>query len=192
MLRSEGYVLLEGLGEKAVRMARIANSMLVSGQRSADREQKHLRADSERVFLTLVEGLFGANCAVGERGAMVRLGGALRRVTDAAAETAMLLRGRTVRMWALFDRVRMSVAQTERLAYLLQRGQKGANESEDLRDFCERSIRLSELEEQSFEKMLEEREHEVAIFLSSSLGEWRVALSEAFDAAVALRLEFGA
>jgi len=190
MLRCEGYTLLEGMGDKAVRAARLANAMLISGQRSADREQRRLRTEGARAFLALTQGLFSANCAVGERGAMLQLGGALCRVCEAATEVATLLRGRAVRMWALFDRVRESVTQTERLALLLQRGSKSADRSEDLRELCEHALRLAELEEQSFEKMLEAGESEVAVLLSVALGEWRVALCEAFVAVGVLLLEF--
>ena len=190
MVRVEGYGILEKMGERAVCTARMASAMLVSGQRSADREQRRIQTEVERAYSALVQGLLGASCAVGERAAMARVGAALRRVVHAATEVAALLRGRSVRTWTLLDRVRTSVVQTERLVSLIGGHAKGEERSVQIRDFCEQSVRLSQLEELFFERFAEDGESEVALLLSQVLCEWRAALTEAFDSTVALLLEF--
>lgn len=188
MVRTKGYDILKELGEKSRRGASSATAMLVSGRSRLDAELRHLRQAAGEEYTALCDTLVAAPLFVGERCAMLRLGGHLCAALEGAAESAVLLRGRAVRAWGLFDRVRCTAALAERVrdvVTLCPHGSESAVRAA-LHAFCEQSARLSHLSVQSHETLPPEGEREATLALSASLDRWRAALCAAFSEAAGL------
>lgn len=188
MVRVKGYAVLKSLAGTAARGAGDATAMLVSGKRRLDVELRRLRGEAEAERLTLSELLLGGGLPACEQALMLRLAGELCEVLECALEAAILLRGRCVRAWGIFDRVRVSAALTERLRGLVdQLGNVGERALQSaVRDFHEISERLSALGLRSFEDILSGTEQEAVLLLSGVLDRWRSAAGAAYSTAVSL------
>ena len=188
MVRTKGYAILKNLAGKAVRGAGDATAMLVSGKRRLDVELRRLRGEAETERLALSEMLLGGGVSACEQLLMLRLAGELCEVLECALETAILLRGRCVREWGLFDRVRVSAALVERLRVLVEQvgctGERALHTA--IREYHEVSERLSALCLRSFEEGLSGTEQNGVLSLSCVLDRWRYAMSAAYASAVAL------
>ncbi len=188
MLRTEAYSVLQKISNRAERAAGVATSMLVSGCRSLDAELRRLRGDASDELLRLSLGVASSPFAVGESVATVRLGTELCRVLDGAAETAVLLRGRTLRAWSPFDRVRTAAALTTALSAVV--GLLGKCNERDMHTalgaFCEESVRLARLTERSYEGIITSEECTVTLALAAALDRWRDAIDDAYGFAVGL------
>ena len=188
MLRANQYFALKKLAERVGRAAGDATAMLVSGKSRLDVELRRLCAEAGEEYLALTESLLHEGQPMEECGAVMMLGNALCRVLEAALETATLLRGRSVRVWALFDRVRVSATLTDLLVEMIDHleGDRGKRSDATLREFSEVSLRLAALGMRSFEDVLSCEEGGAALLLCSALNRWRSALCAAHAAAVTL------
>lgn len=188
MLRTEAYIILQKIGNRAERAAGVATSMLVSGCRSMDAELRRLRGDAGDELLRLSLGVASSPFAVGEAVATVRLGTELCRVLDGAAETAVLLRGRALRAWSPFDRVRTTATLTTALSAVV--GLLGKCSEHDMHAslgaFCEESGRLARLTERSYEGIVATDECTATLALAAALDRWRDAIDDAYGFAVGL------
>ncbi|MBQ8358171.1 MAG: hypothetical protein IJX39_10275 [Clostridia bacterium] len=187
-MREKCYLILQTLGDKAVRAAEDATAMLVAGKSRLDTELRRLRDEAGTEHLALAETAFGADLSVGERSAMIRLGVELSQVVECALETAVLLRGRTVRVWALFDRVRVSAALTGQLLDVMRElGRCNRRRLQSaMRAFSETSGRLAALEMRSLEEAVAENESNGFWPLASALDRWHRSLCAAYASALGL------
>lgn len=187
MIRERAYGLLRGVSEKTVRGAEDATAMLVAGKKRLDVELRRLRGEAEGEVQALSELMVQGGLPIQEQTLMLQLAGELCEVLECALEAAVLLRGRCVRAWGIFDRVRVSASLTRRLCVLLS--VSCAEESAvraRMREFHEDSLRLATLSLRSFEELLGEEESSAALLLCGVLDRWRARLSGAYACAVAL------
>ena len=187
MMRAKVYGILRGLSEKTVRGAEDATAMLVSGKKRLDVELRRLHTEAEWDLRALSEMMLEGGLSYNEQCLMLRLAGELCEVLESALEVAVLLRGRCVRAWGIFDRVRVSASLTRRLCTLTAwpRGEEGAVR-DAVREFHEDSLRLASLCLQASEEMLNGEESSAALLLLGVLDRWRARLNGAYSCAVAL------
>ncbi len=179
------YRYVNDLAKKSVRAAQLATAMLGCGQTHLDVELKSLREEADRLLGRMEESAFREQGDRARSILLLRLGGGLRRVEASALDAAVLLRGKSIRVWMLFDRVRMSAALTERLASLLACLPDRGGRPQPLRalgEFREECTRLAVLEERFYESPPALEQGASAIMLSTVLGFWRHALEGAFEA----------
>lgn len=187
MMRARAYGILRGLSEKTARGAEDATAMLVTGKKRLDVELRRLRGDAEGDLRALSELMLEGGLSATEQTLMLRLAGELCEVLECALEAAVLLRGRCVRAWGIFDRVRASASLTRRLCALTAwpHGDESAVRV-DIREFHEDSLRLATQGLQSFEELLGGEESSTALLLFGVLDRWRARLNGAYTCAVAL------
>lgn len=114
------FALAESLAGRANRAAGIATSMLGAGRERCDMEMKTLRADVAEDMDLMLAGVLAGRYERAPGGELLRLCNALREATDSALGAAWLLRGKTLRVWGLFDRVRSLAALTERVQHIVE------------------------------------------------------------------------
>lgn len=187
MMRARAYGILRGLSEKTARGAEDATAMLVAGKKRLDVELRRLRGDAEGDLRALSELMMEGGLATVEQTLMLRLAGELCEVLECALEAAVLLRGRCVRAWGIFDRVRASSSLTRQLCALTTwpRGDESSMRI-GIREFHEDSLRLSVQSLQGFEELLGGEESNTALLLFGVLDRWRARLNGAYTCAVAL------
>lgn len=187
MMRARAYGILRGLSEKTARGAEDATAMLVAGKKRLDVELRRLRGDAEGDLRALSELMMEGGLATVEQTLMLRLAGELCEVLECALEAAVLLRGRCVRAWGIFDRVRASSSLTRQLCALTTwpRGDESSMRI-GIREFHEDSLRLSAQSLQGFEELLGGEESSTALLLFGVLDRWRARLNGAYTCAVAL------
>ena len=187
MMRARAYGILRGISEKAARGADDATAMLVAGRERLDVELRRLRGEAERELCALSGLMPEGGLSAVEQILMPRLAGELCEVLECALEAAVLLRGRCVRAWGIFDRVRVSASLTRRLCALIAwpRGDESTVQVR-VREFHEDSLRLATLSLQSFEDRLGGEESSAALLLLGVLDRWRACLSAAYACAVSL------
>ena len=187
MIRAKAYGALQALSEKAGRGAEDATAMLVSGKKRLDGELCRLRGEAEGERRALSEMMTEGGLPPVEQMLMLRLAGELCEVLECASETAVLLRGRCVRAWGIFDRVRLCALLTRRLCALTAWPHGGdAAVRAGMRDFHEDALRLSGLSLRSLEDVLAGGESGAALMLLGVLDRWRARLCDAYACAVAL------
>ena len=114
------YALAESLSGRALRAAGVATSMLGKGRERFDMEMRALRADTAEDLALLQNGVFAGNYGRTGAAELLRLGEALSETVTSSLGVAWLLRGKTLRVWGLFDRVRLLSTLTERLAHIVE------------------------------------------------------------------------
>lgn len=183
------FALAESLAGRANRAAGIATSMLGAGRERCDMEMRALRADAGEDLDLVLSGVLAGRYDRLPAGDFLRLCSALREATDAALGAAWLLRGKTLRVWGLFDRVRSLAALTARVQHIVElletaTAAEAASEVESLRGAVRR---LPPPEEQLREEDVREDCPLLPEFLLIlRLDAWQRALDKAWLSAVAL------
>lgn len=183
------FAFAESLAGRADRAAGIAVSMLGAGRERCDMEMKALRADAAEDMDLVLSGVLDGRYARLPAGDLLRLCGSLWEATDAALGAAWLLRGKTLRVWGLFDRVRSLTALTGRVRQLVEllETASAAEAAPEVEAFRNAVRRLAPPEEQ----LREEDIRECGTFLPEfllilRLNAWQRALEGAVHSAVML------
>lgn len=183
------YALAESLSGRALRAAGVATSMLGKGRERFDMEMRALRADTAEDLALLQNGVLAGNYGRTGAAELLRLGEALSETVTSSLGVAWLLRGKTLRVWGLFDRVRLLSTLTERLDHIVEllETATAGEAAPEFAAFRAAACRLPFPEEQLRED-LQEGAPLPEILLILRLEAWQRALREAYISAAALFL----
>lgn len=183
------YALAESLSGRAVRAAGVATSMLGKGRERFDMEMRMLRSDTAEDLALLHSGVIAGNYGKTNGAELLRLGEAFSEMTSSALGVAWLLRGKTLRVWGLFDRVRLLATLTERLSHIVELLET-ATSAEALPEFAAFRTAAGRLPfpEEQLREDLQDGALLPEILLILRLEAWQRALREAYLSAAALFL----
>lgn len=183
------YALAESLSGRAVRAAGVATSMLGKGRERFDMEMRALRADTAEDLALLQNGVLAGNYGKTGGAELLRLGEALSETVTSSLGVAWLLRGKTLRVWGLFDRVRLLSTLTERLSHIIEllETASAGEAAPEFAAFRTAACRLPFPEEQLRED-LQEGTPLPEILLILRMEAWQRALRDAYISAAALFL----
>lgn len=185
------FAFAESLAGRANRAAGIAASMLGAGRERCDMEMKALRADAAEDMDLVLSGVLAGRYARLPAGDLLHLCRTLWEATDAALGAAWLLRGKTLRVWGLFDRVRSLAALTGRVQHLVEllETASASEAAPEVESFRGAVRRLAPPEEQLREEDAREGGALLPeVLLILRLNAWQHALEEAVLFAVTLFL----